>query len=236
MSTHPSSRTSSRIAVVGGTGPQGKGLGYRLARAGHSVVLGSRDPERAADAAGELRRLLGVAADIGGASNLSAVQDAGIVLLAVPYQGHAELVTALADGLAGKLVISCVNPLGFDKSGPFGLQVPAGSAAEEAAGIVPSATVVGAFHHLAAPLLLDPGADLSHEDVLVCGDDREAKERVMALAADVTGGRAVDAGRLRLARQLEPLTAVLISVNKRYKTRSGVALTGLAPALKEVVA
>jgi NADPH-dependent F420 reductase len=130
-----------------------------------------------------------------------------------------------------------VNPLGFDKGGPYGLPVAAGSAAEEAAGLVPTATVVGAFHHLAAPLLLDPEADLSHEDVLVCGDDADAKARVMALAADVTSGRAVDAGRLRLAAQLEPLTAVLISVNKRYKTRSGVALTGLAPAaVKEEVA
>jgi 8-hydroxy-5-deazaflavin:NADPH oxidoreductase len=225
------------VAVVGGTGPQGKGLAYRLARAGHSVVLGSRDPQRAADAALELRSLPGVAAPITGASNESAANAAGTVLLAVPYQGHAELVSSLAQALAGKLVISCVNPLGFDKRGPYGLAVAAGSAAEEAAGIVPSASVTGAFHHLAAPLLLDPEADLSHEDVLVCGDDAEAKARVLALAADVTGGRPVDAGRLRLAAQLEPLTAVLISVNKRYKTRSGLALTGLDPAVeKKVVA
>lgn len=226
-----------RIAVVGGTGPQGRGLGYRLARAGHPVVLGSRDAGRAEAAAKELRALPGVTAPIDGAANEDAVRGAGIVLLAVPYQGHAELVASLADALAGKLIISCVNPLGFDKGGPYGLSVEAGSAAEEAAGLVPSATVVGAFHHLAAPLLLDPEADLSHEDVLVCGDDADAKARVLALAADVTGGRAVDAGRLRLAAQLEPLTAVLISVNKRYKTRSGVALTGLAPAaVKEEVA
>ncbi|NYE47137.1 hypothetical protein HDA32_002257 [Spinactinospora alkalitolerans] len=225
------------VAVVGGTGPQGKGLAYRLARAGHPVVLGSRDADRAADASGELRSLPGVAAPVDGASNEDAVRGAATVLLAVPYQGHAELVASLADALAGKLVVSCVNPLGFDKGGPYGLSVAAGSAAEEAAGLVPSAVVVGAFHHLAAPLLLDPEADLSHEDVLVCGDDADAKARVLVLAADVTGGRAVDAGRLRLAAQLEPLTAVLISVNKRYKTRSGVALTGLTPAaVKEEVA
>ncbi|GED88923.1 NADPH-dependent F420 reductase [Streptomyces sp. 6-11-2] len=225
------------IAVVGGTGPQGRGLAYRLARAGHLVVLGSRDAGRAADAAGQLRTLPGVAAPVDGASNEDAARCAAIVLLAVPYQGHAELVASMADVLAGKLIISCVNPLGFDKGGPYGLSVAAGSAAEEAAGLVPSAAVVGAFHHLAAPLLLDPEADLSHEDVLVCGDDAEAKARVLALAADVTGGRAVDAGRLRLAAQLEPLTAVLISVNKRYRTRSGVALTGLSTAAaKEEVA
>ncbi|MEU5949907.1 NADPH-dependent F420 reductase [Micromonospora sp. NPDC047465] len=224
-----------RIAVVGGTGPQGRGLGYRLALAGHEVVLGSRDAERATTAAEELTQQAGVAR-ITGAANLAAAESAGIVLLAVPYDGHAQLVTSLARAMAGKIVISCVNPLSFDRFGPYGRNVLAGSAAEEAAELVPSATVVGAFHHLAAPLLLNPEADLSHEDVLVCGDDIAAKERVMALAADVTGGRALDAGRLRLARQLEPLTAVLISVNKRYKTRSGLALTGLAPAVGKVPA
>ncbi|MEH1015977.1 NADPH-dependent F420 reductase [Micromonospora sp. CPCC 206060] len=224
-----------RIAVVGGTGPQGRGLGYRLARAGYDVVLGSRDAERATVAAEELS-LLADGARITGTSNLAAADSADIVLLAVPYDGHAELVTSLAEAVTGKIVVSCVNPLGFDRFGPFGRTVPAGSAAEEAAGIVGSATVIGAFHHLAAPLLLDPEADLSHEDVLVCGDDITAKERVMALATDVTGGRAVDAGRLRLARQLEPLTAVLLSVNKRYKTRSGLAVTGLAPAIGKVPA
>ncbi|MDT0438779.1 MULTISPECIES: NADPH-dependent F420 reductase [Streptomyces] len=224
------------IAVVGGTGPQGRGLAYRLARAGHPVVLGSRDADRAAGAAAALRALPGVTAPVDGAANRDAVLRAAVVLLAVPYQGHAELVGSLADVLAGRLIVSCVNPLGFDKGGPYGLPVVAGSAAEEAAHLVPTATVVGAFHHLAAPLLLDPEADLSHEDVLVCGDDAQAKARVLALAAQVTEGRAVDAGRLRLAAQLEPLTAVLISVNKRYRTRSGVALTGLAPAVKEEVA
>ncbi|HEY0700364.1 MAG TPA: NADPH-dependent F420 reductase [Micromonospora sp.] len=224
-----------RIAVVGGTGPQGRGLGFRLARAGHDVVLGSRDADRATAAAEQLSALAD-GARITGTANLAAAESADLVLLAVPYDGHAELVTGLAAALAGKLVVSCVTPLGFDRFGPFGRDVPDGSAAEEAARIVGSATVVGAFHHLAAPLLLDLAADLSHEDVLVCGDDTAAKERVMALAADVTGGRAVDAGRLRLARQLEPLTAVLLSVNKKYKTRSGLAVTGLAPATGKVPA
>ncbi len=231
------------IAVIGGTGPQGRGLAYRLARAGHSIVLGSRAREKAEAAAVELRKELEIVSvelrrqvgHITGAANLDAAASAPVVLLAVPYDGHTELLTGLADALAGKIVISCVNPLGFDKQGPFGLDVPAGSAAEEAASLAGAATVVGAFHHLSAPLLLDPDADLSHEDVLVCGDDHEAKELVMGLAADVTGGRGVDAGRLRLARQLEPLTAVLISVNKRYKTRSGVSITGLPQTAHERV-
>lgn len=221
------------IAVIGGSGPQGKGLAYRLARAGYRVILGSREADRATAAATEVSQLPGVLTAIGSAANDDAVRSARTVLLAVPYQGHAELVESLADSLAGRTVISCVNPLGFDKQGPFALHVDAGSAAEEAAALVPDAKITGAFHHLSAPLLLDPDADLSHEDVLVCGNDASAKEVVMAMAAAVTGGRAIDAGGLRLARQLEPLTALLISVNKRYKTRSGIALTGIPqPALE----
>ncbi|MBO9522488.1 MAG: NADPH-dependent F420 reductase [Nocardioidaceae bacterium] len=219
---------AARIAILGGTGPQGRGIGYRLARAGYAVVLGSRDQARGTEVAAELAALPGASAGtLCGTTNRAAVQAADVVVVAVPYDGHAALLTELAGDLAGKLVVDCVNPLGFDKLGPFGLAVEAGSAAEEAAALLPDSTVTGAFHHLAAPLLLDPDIDLSHEDVLVCGDDRAAKERVIRLAEAVTGGRGLDAGRLRLARQLEPLTAVLISVNKRYRTRAGVALTGL---------
>lgn len=221
------------IAIIGGSGPQGKGLAYRMARAGLAVVLGSRAAERAEAAAAELAALPGITGRLSGTANEDAARQAATVLLAVPYKGHADLVRSLAGALAGKTVISCVNPLGFDKDGPFGLSVDAGSAAEEAAGLAPEAKLVGAFHHLSAPLLLDPEADLSHEDVLVCGDDAHAKDQAMALGEAVTGGRAVDTGRLRLARQLETLTAVLISVNKKYRTRSGVSVTGLPqPALE----
>lgn len=217
--------THHRIAVVGGTGPQGKGLGYRWARAGHEVVLGSRDAERAESAAAEIRERV-PEARVSGAANVDAVVGAEVVLLAVPYAGHDELVTELAEALSGSIVISCVNPLGFDKQGPYGLEVER-SAAESAAALVPGARVVGGFHHVAAASLWSEEDVLGHEDVLVCGDDTEAKQVAIALARCVTGHDGVDAGRLRLARQLEPLTAVLISVNKRYKTRSGIAVTGL---------
>jgi NADPH-dependent F420 reductase len=105
--------------------------------------------------------------------------------------------------------------------------VPGGSAAEAAASIVVDATVVGAFHHVSAVSLWGDEEYLDHEDVLVCGDDKEAKQVAIDLARSVTGRDGVDAGRLRLARQLEPLTAVLISINKRYKTRSGIAISGI---------
>lgn len=219
--------SSHTIAVIGGTGPQGSGLGYRFAKAGHSVVLGSRAPERAAAAAAELAARLPSGAGISGAENVAAAQAADIVLVAVPFTGHREIVATLRSAAAGKIVISCVNPLGFDKDGPFGLDVEEGSAAEQAAGLLPESTLVGAFHHLSAVTLLADGGPLDHEDVLVCGDDRDAKDTVIDLASAITGKPGIDAGRLRLARQLEPLTAVLISINKRYKVRSGVAVTGL---------
>lgn len=218
--------TSHRIGVVGGTGPQGRGLAYRWARHGHRVVIGSRSVDRAAQAATEIaERLPG--ADVTGASNVQAASAADVVVLAVPYDGHDDLVDDLAPVLEGKVVVSCVNPLGFDKEGPYGLDVPRGSAAEAAEALAPGARVVGAFHHVSAVSLWGEAEFLDHEDVLVCGDDAEAKQLVMDLARAVTGRDGVDAGRLRLARQLEPLTAVLISINKRYKTRSGIAIAGL---------
>lgn len=213
------------IAVIGGTGPQGKGLGYRFAKAGHDVVIGSRSEERAVPVAEEIAARA-VTGAVSGASNADAAKSADVVLLAVPYDGHDELVESLAEQLAGKVVISCVNPLGFDKQGPYGLTVER-SAAESAAAIVPTARVTGAFHHVAAASLWSEEDFLSHEDVLVCGDDAEAVDLVVDLAATVTGKPGVKAGRLRLARQLEPLTAVLISINKAYKTRSGIAISGL---------
>jgi NADPH-dependent F420 reductase len=214
-----------KIAVVGGTGPQGRGLAYRFALAGHAAVLGSRDAGRAQEKADEINAKL-ESRTVSGATNAEAVASAEVVLLAVPWEGHADLVTSLADGLTGKIVISCVNPLGFDADGPFGLVLEE-SAAQEVKRLVPGARVVGAFHHVAALSLWKTPGPLSHEDVLVCGDDAEAKELVQDLASSVTGKRGIDAGGLRLARQLEPLTAVLISMNKRYETRSGVAITGV---------
>jgi hypothetical protein len=215
-----------RIAVIGGTGPQGRGLAYRMALAGHTVTIGSRDAGRATDKAEEIAAKIGTGAAVSGAENAAAAADADVVILAVPWDGHADLVSSLAPALGGKTVISCVNPLAFDDHGPYGLTLEE-SAAEEAQRLAPKAAVVGSFHHVAALTLWKTDGPISHEDILVCGDDEEAKGVVMDLAAAVTGKRGIDAGALRLARQLEPLTAVLINVNKKYKTRSGVAITGV---------
>jgi 8-hydroxy-5-deazaflavin:NADPH oxidoreductase len=218
--------TTYRIAVMGGTGPQGKGLGYRFAKHGHTVVLGSRAAEKAHAAAEEVNaRLSG--AEVAGASNADACAEADVVLLAVPYDGHDELVASLP--LAGRTVISCVNPLAFDKQGPHGRVIDGGegSAAESAQRIAPDATVIGAFHHVSAKNLWSDEEYLDHEDVLVCGDSAEGKALVIELARCVTGRDGIDAGKLRLARQLEPLTAVLISINKAYKTQSGIRISGV---------
>ncbi len=215
------------IGVVGGTGPQGKGLGLRFAGVGHAVTLGSRSEERASQAAGELNARLPAGRSVSAAANDKAVAGSDIAVLAVPYEGHAGLVAGLRDQLAGKIVVSCVNPLGFDEQGPYALDVSEGSAAEQSATLVPAARVVGAFHHLSAQNLLSEKPYLEHEDVLVVSDDADAGRVVRDLARAVTGRPGIDAGPLRLARQLEQLIAVVISINKRYKVSSGVAVTGL---------
>ena len=222
--------TTYRIAVMGGTGPQGKGLGYRFARHGHAVVIGSRAAEKASATADEIRaRLDGVegAGEVTGAANADACADADVVVLAVPWDGHDELVAGLP--LAGRTVISCVNPLAFDKRGAHGLVIDAGegSAAERAQALAPDATVVGAFHNVSAVALWDEEEEYLDDDVLCVGDTDEGKAVAMELARAVTGREGISAGKLRLARQLEPLTAVLISINRKYKVRSGIRITGL---------
>lgn len=217
-----------KIAVLGGTGPQGRGLAYRFAQAGHTVTVGSRRAERAESTANEIAERLGSAPFVSGTDNASAVSGADVVILAVPYEGHGELVASLSHELDDKVVVSCVNPLGFDKRGAYGLDVANGSAAEEAARLAPGARIVGAFHHLSAVNLWTTDALLDHEDVLVCGDDVDTKRVAITLCRAIVGRDGIDAGALRLARQLEPLTAVLININKTYKIRSGIRISGMS--------
>jgi NADPH-dependent F420 reductase len=209
------------LAVLGGTGEQGRGLARRFALAGHPVVIGSRSAERAAQAAE------GLSGSVTGASNADAASQADLVIVAVPWDGHKELLTELAPVLAGKIVIDCVNPLGFDKQGAFALDVEEGSAAEQAAAVLPESRVVGAFHHVSAVLLLDEAVDNVDTDILVLGDDREATDLVQELVAEIKGMRGVFAGRLRNAHQVEALTANLISVNRRYTCHAGLRVTDI---------
>jgi NADPH-dependent F420 reductase len=149
-----------------------------------------------------------------------------VLVVAVPWEGHSATLAELAPLLiGGKIVVDCVNPLGFDGKGAFALAVEEGSAAEQAAAVLPDSTVVGAFHHVSAVLLLDETVDSLDTDILVLGDDREATDLVQELVARIPGMRGIYAGRLRNAHQVEALTANLISVNRRYKAHAGVRVT-----------
>ncbi|MGP2437642.1 NADPH-dependent F420 reductase [Streptomyces sp. JW3] len=207
------------VGVIGGTGPQGKGLAYRLARAGQKVIVGSRAAERARAAAEEIG--LGVE----GADNAETARRSDVVIVAVPWEGHGDTLTALRAELSGKLVVDCVNPLGFDKKGAYALKPEEGSAAEQAAALLPDSRVTAAFHHLSAVLLKDPGIEAIDTDVMVLGEARADVETVQALAGRITGMRGVFAGRLRNAHQVESLVANLISVNRRYKAHAGLRVT-----------
>lgn len=258
MERSPTPYAGPSVAVLGGTGEQGRGLARRLAAAGVPVVLGSRDARRARTAAAELAGAgevpagglagggevaggdpagAGVAAaegevaapglPVSGAENARAAADAGVVILAVPWPGHQKLLEQLAPVLAGKVVVDCVNPLGFDAHGPYVLSVPEGSAAQQAAAVLPESRVVGAFHHVSAVLLLDPAVDRIDMDVLVVGDDRAATDSVIELAERIPGVRGIYAGRLRNAAQVEAMTANLIAINRRYRSHAGLRVTGV---------
>jgi hypothetical protein len=214
------------VGVLGGTGAQGKGLALRWAKAGLKVVIGSRSAERAETAAEELRTTAGVG-HVSGADNHGCAEQADIVLIAVPWDGHADLVASLREELVGKIVIDCVNPLGFDKQGPFALPVEEGSAAQQAAALLPESRVTAAFHHVSAVQLADLSIESVDMDVLVLGDDREATDVVRELAETVPGFRGVFGGRLRNAHQIEAFTANLIAINRRYKAHAGLKITDI---------
>lgn len=221
----PSSLMQKTVSVLGGTGPQGRGLARRFAVAGIPTVIGSREPGRAWQTARDL-----VSPDyrqVTGSDNLAAAEAGHIVIVAVPWAGHGDLLRELVEPLAGKIVVDCVNPLGFDKEGAYALLVDEGSAAQQAAAILSESTVVGAFHHVSAVTLDDPALGPVDTDVLVTGDSREATDLVQDLAGTIPGVRGVYGGRLRNTHQVEALTANLISVNRRYKAHAGVRVTDI---------
>ena len=207
------------VGVLGGTGEQGRGLAYRWAQAGQRVIIGSRDEQRAQAVAADL------GATVEGATNVVCAARADVVVAAVPWAGHEALLTELRTALVGKIIVDCVNPLGFDKQGAFALAVAQGSAAQQAAELLPDSTVVAAFHHISAVLLLDDSVPTLDTDVLVLGDKREATDTVQALANRIPGLRGIYGGRLRNAAQVEAFTANLISINRRYKAHGGVRIT-----------
>ncbi|WP_129839539.1 NADPH-dependent F420 reductase [Streptomyces sp. RFCAC02] len=223
------------VGVLGGTGDQGRGLAHRFARVGQRVVIGSRTAERATAAAEEITADLAApgapdtaaAGEVTGADNAACARASDVVIVAVPWDGHRATLEGLRGDLAGKLVVDCVNPLGFDKHGAYALVPEEGSAAQQAAAILPDSRVTAAFHHLSAVLLRDPSVGAIDTDVLVLGDRRADCEIVQALAGRIEGMRGIYAGRLRNAHQVEALVANLISTNRRYKAHAGLRVTDL---------
>jgi 8-hydroxy-5-deazaflavin:NADPH oxidoreductase len=233
------------IAVIGGTGHQGLGLALRWAAAGVPVAIGSRSLERARAAAAKAEALLtlpspappaGVApagegraaagrARVEGMENPQAARAAEVVVVTVPAEAHADTLAAIASGVSGKIVVDVTVPL--EKNPSYAVQLPEGSAAEAAQRLLgPAVRVVGAFHTVPAALLQDLARPVDC-DVLVCGDDREAKARVIGLAG-AFGARALDVGALRQAHTLERLTALLIGLGRRvHRHELGVRITGL---------
>ncbi|HEX9142823.1 MAG TPA: NADPH-dependent F420 reductase [Candidatus Binatia bacterium] len=209
------------IAIVGGTGNLGSGLAPRLAAPGVKIIIGSRDAEKAKNAVATLKPRLR-AGELEGMTNRDAVKGAEFVVIAVPYEGHAQMVSDLKGQLGGKTVIDTVVPL--NKGKPF---VPtAGSALLEAQQILGGeAPVVGALHNISAVDLGDVDAPLG--DVLVCGDNVEAKSKVMEIIERI-GARAFDGGPASNAYVIEGLTGVIISLNRKYKSKHGsIKITGI---------
>ncbi|GAA4869190.1 NADPH-dependent F420 reductase [Actinomycetospora straminea] len=218
--------TTLTVGVLGGTGAQGKGLALRWACAGISVVIGSRDAGRAEVAAKEYREATGVD-HVRGTDNATCAAESDVVLAAIPWESHAETLRSLAAPLTGKILVDCVNPIGFDKKGPYPLPVEEGSVAQQAEHLLPQSRVTAAFHNVSAVLLADLEQSEVDCDVLVLGDDRDATDVVRALADAIPGMRGIYGGRLRNAYQVECLTANLIAINRRYKVHAGIKITDL---------
>lgn len=220
------------IAVIGGTGPAGMGLAFRWARAGETIIIGSRDEKRAQQAADTIQQRLGGQAKISGMENSAACGACDVLMLTVPFEGQAALLKKLKPAItAGSILIDATVPLAAGVGGRASrtLGVWQGSAAQQAAELVPDeVSVVAAFHNVSADLL---GTDNPLDcDVIVCSDDPDAAQLTRELAAKIPGVRALDGGRLENARIVEQITALLVGMNIRHKGHAGIRITGLPPS------
>lgn len=232
MSSNPAASTPIRpIAIIGGTGPAGMGLGLRWARAGEAVIIGSRDAHRADQAATAIRQRVGPTANVTGLENSAACAAADVLVLTVPFESQAGILKQLKPAITeGSILIDATVPLAASVGGrpsrPLG--VWQGSAAQQAAELAPDGvSVVAAFHNVSADLL-NGDAPLDC-DVIVCSDDPDAAQLTRELAAKIPGVRPVDGGRLENARIVEQITALLIGMNIRHKGHAGIRITGLPP-------
>jgi len=219
------------IAIIGGTGPAGMGLALRWARAGETIIIGSRDAERARQAAEAITRRVGGKVKVSGMENSAACAAADILMLTVPFEGQASLLKKLKSSLgAGSILIDATVPLAAGVGGRASrtLGVWQGSAAEQAAELIPpEVSVVAAFHNVSAELMA--GDNPLDCDVIVCSDDPDAAQLTRELAVKIPGVRAIDGGKLENARIVEQITALLIGLNIRHKGHAGIRITGLPP-------
>lgn len=216
------------LAILGGTGPEGKGLALRLALAGETITIGSRSPERAAAAAAELTAAAPQTnSNIAGHDNASAAAAADIVFLAFPYEGQRPVLEQLAGTLDGKTVVSVIAPMTFERGrGAQAIAVPAGSAAQEAQEMLPGAQIVAAFQNVSAEELQDPNIPMQG-DVVVCSDHPAAKRQIIALANQIPHLRGIDGGALSNAKYVEQITPLLVNINRIYRAHSGIKITGI---------
>jgi NADPH-dependent F420 reductase len=226
------------IAILGGTGPAGMGLALRWARAGETVIIGSRSAERAQAAAEQIKGRVGANAKISGALNVAACAASDLLALTVPFEGQAALLKELKAAFQpGSILIDATVPLATAVGGRASrtLGVWQGSAAQQTAELVPKGvTVVAAFQNCSADAM--NGDDPVECDVIVCSDDPQATQTVCELAAKIPGLRALDGGKLENARIVEQITALLIGMNIRHKGHGGIRITGMpAGAYREVV-
>ncbi|MGA9920785.1 MAG: NADPH-dependent F420 reductase [Candidatus Dormiibacterota bacterium] len=225
MSTAPGG-----VGIIGGTGPMGRGLAARFGQAGLAVLLGSRDPQRAAEAAVGIQEEMGAGAGfVQGGSNSEAAAYGELTLLTVPYEPGSPLVGQLGELLQGRVLVSTAAPMEFLRGMASPLRPHAGSAAQEVALMCPGALVVGAFHTVSAPTLGRLNEVLD-EDVIVTSDHPAAKELVIQLVNVLPGLRGVDCGGLVNSCFSEGLTPFLIRLNRLHHTNTGVRITGLPPA------
>lgn len=218
------------LSFIGGTGPEGLGLALRFLLAGEDITIGSRREERALEAAEKLKSMLGLNAEGAGKPqglvNEKAVKIGDVILVTVPFDAQAPTLQSLKDDIGKKMVVSTVVPVKFGKGVIKAVPVDEGSAAEQAQAILPDATVIGAFQNLSAESLIDPEEKMDC-DVIVTGDDADAKSKTMALAEKIEGIRAVDGGPLANSTYVEEITALLLNINRIYKAHSSVKITGV---------
>lgn len=213
------------LGIVGGTGPQGRGLAARWARAGHEVHIGSRTAEKAQAAVDDVLGRIGEG-PVHAGTNLEVAEAAEIVVIALPHTAQAPTLPGLADACRGKVVCNVVNPMVFDELGPVAVAVEAGSAAEECAALLPDSRVVSSFHDVSSRRLLKVDEPIDTH-VLICGDDQEAAHRVAHLASRIEGMWGVYCGPLRLSEYIENITPLILSINKLYRVQAGLLIDGI---------